>query len=158
MGANSTKCNHSERMRLMFPVTLVFAALLVPKIARACTCHHCPKGRFQTDINIDAFTAADTDGNSCLNWNELKEYKIQKDPALQSDQHLIQQHQTHFTTADADKSGCVTWQEALDWKAQQENGKTGRAEQGNSADILAKLTKIEKILEGDTTGNSVSRK
>merc|ERR1712055_764073 len=143
---------------------LVFAALLVqPKIARACSpMKPCPKGwilkgavckkpngrRFKTDINIDAFTAADTDGNSCLNWNELKEYKIQKDPALQSDRHLIQQHQTHFTTADADKSGCVTWQEALDWKTQQENGKTGRAGQGNSADIMAKLTKIENILEG----------
>merc|ERR1711910_220545 len=151
--------------RLMFPVALVFAALLVPKIARACTLkpdRPDPKGRLQTDINIDAFTAADTDGNSCLNWNELKEYKIKQDPVLRSDQQLIQQHQTHFTTADTDKSGCVTWQEALDWKTQQENGKTGRTGQGNSADILAKLTKIEKILEGDTTrmspGNSLSRK
>merc|ERR1711936_647397 len=132
--------------------TLVFAALLVPKIARACT-SDTPQ-RFQTDINIDAFTAADTDGNSCLNWNELKEYKIQKDPALQSDQQLIQQHQTHFTTADADQSGCVTWQEALDWKAQQENGNTGRAGQGNSADIMAKLNEIEEILERETPQGS----
>merc|ERR1711990_801983 len=97
------------------------------------------------DINIDAFTTADTDGNLCLNWNELQEYKIKIDPALRSDPQLIQQHLHHFTKADADKSGCITWKEAMDWKTQEENGKTGQTGQRDKRDRAFLLTSWQKL-------------
>jgi len=66
----------------------------------------------------EKFISADTDGDKCLKWDELKAYTESQGIKLDTDQ-------TPFEKADTDSDGCLNMEEAMAWYKKQDKTKEG---------------------------------